>query len=138
MLPVDPGTGDVGTNPQTIIDPVSKVGWIAGFYLQDEWKLTNQLTLNYGFRFDQMWQFVNTNQLSPRVNMIYTPWDGTKIHAGYARYFTPPPQALAKPDQHAFVSQHNPATGDLAEQSGVARAVARVRRRRKRKISAVF
>jgi outer membrane receptor protein involved in Fe transport len=97
VLPVDPGTGDVGTNPQTIIDPVSKVGWIAGFYLQDEWKLTNQLTLNYGFRFDQMWQFVNTNQLSPRVNMTYTPWDGTKIHAGYARYFTPPPQALASP-----------------------------------------
>ena len=69
VLGMDPDTGDTSTNPFTIIDPVSKVGWIAGFYLQDEWKLTDQLTLNYGFRFDQMWQFVNTNQLSPRVNL---------------------------------------------------------------------
>jgi len=105
VLPVDPGTGAVGTIPMTIIDPVSKVGWIAGFYLQDEWKLTNQLALNYGFRFDQMWQFVNTNQLSPRVNMVYTPWDGAKIHAGYARYFTPPVQALASStNTFAFVN----------------------------------
>jgi len=105
VLPIDPGTGAVGTIPMTIIDPVSKVGWIAGFYLQDEWKLTNQLALNYGFRFDQMWQFVNTNQLSPRVNMVYTPWDGAKIHAGYARYFTPPVQALASPtNTFAFIN----------------------------------
>ncbi len=102
-------TGATSTNPFTIIDPVSKVGWIAGFYLHDEWKLTDQLTLNYGFRFDQMWQFVNTNQLSPRVNMIYTPLDGTKIHAGYARYFTPPVQALAGPTNTvAFLDTTNP------------------------------
>jgi outer membrane receptor protein involved in Fe transport len=97
VLPVDPNTGDIGTIPTTIIDPVSKVGWLAGFYVQDEWKLTNQLTLNTGIRFDQMWQFVDSNQWSPRVNLIYTPWDGTKIHAGYAQYFTPPVQALAGP-----------------------------------------
>ncbi|MGB8549830.1 MAG: TonB-dependent receptor [Xanthobacteraceae bacterium] len=102
-------TGATSADPFTIIDPVSKVGWIAGVYLQDEWKLTDQLTLNYGFRFDQMWQFVNTNQLSPRVNMIYTPWDGAKIHAGYARYFTPPVQALAGPTNTlAFVNTTNP------------------------------
>ena len=102
-------TGATSADPFTIIDPVSKVGWIAGVYLQHEWKLTDQLTLNYGFRFDQMWQFVNTNQLSPRVNMIYTPWDGAKIHAGYARYFTPPVQALAGPTNTlAFVNTTNP------------------------------
>ena len=108
VLPVDPNTGDTGTVPFDVIDPVSKVGWLAGFYLQDEWKLTNQLTLNYGFRFDQMWQFVNTNQLSPRVNLVYTPWDGTNIHAGYARYFTPPVQALAGPtNTFAFINTTN-------------------------------
>jgi outer membrane receptor protein involved in Fe transport len=108
VLPVDPGTGTVGVVPYTIIDPVSKVGWIAGFYLQDEWKLTERLTLNYGFRFDQMWQFVNTNQLSPRVNLVYTPWEGGSIHAGYARYFTPPVQALAGPTNTlAFINTTN-------------------------------
>ena len=108
VLGMDPDTGDTTTNPFTIIDPVSKVGWIAGFYLQDEWKLTDQLTLNYGFRFDQMWQFVNTNQLSPRVNLVYRPWEGSNIHAGYARYFTPPVQALAGPTNTlAFINTTN-------------------------------
>jgi outer membrane receptor protein involved in Fe transport len=44
-----------------------------------------------------MWQFVNANQLSPRVNLVYKPWETASIHAGYARYFTPPTQALAAP-----------------------------------------
>ena len=107
VLPLDPNTGDIGAIPTTIIDPVSKVGWLAGFYLQDEWKLTNQLTLNAGIRFDQMWQFVNTNQWSPRVNLVYTPWAGTQIHAGYARYFTPPLQALAGPTNTFALHQHD-------------------------------
>jgi len=64
-------------------------------YVQDEWKIANKLTLNFGLRFDQMWQFVNANQLSPRVNVVFKPFEGTTLHAGYARYFTPPQQALA-------------------------------------------
>ena len=48
---------------------------------------TDKLTLNLGLRFDQMWQYVNANQLSPRVDLVYKPIDGTTFHAGYARYF---------------------------------------------------
>ena len=118
VLPVDPATGDPGTTPISIIDPVSKVGWIAGFYLQDEWKLTDQLAFNFGFRFDQMWQFVDTNQLSPRVNLIYTPLEGTKIHAGYARYFTPPVQALAGPT-NTFAFQNTTAQPEIFQNSPV-------------------
>ena len=41
-------------------------------YLQDEWKLTPKLTLNYGARFDVFSSsFDNENQISPRVNLIY-------------------------------------------------------------------
>jgi len=83
--------------PFPITDNNSKFGWIAGIYLQDEWRITNQLILNFGLRFDQMWQYVNANQLSPRFNLVYKPFDGTTFHAGYARYFTPPPQAIAAP-----------------------------------------
>ena len=83
--------------PFTVTDNSSKLGWIAGVYVQDEWKITNQLTVNFGLRFDQMWQYVDANQLSPRVNVVYKPLDGTTLHAGYARYFTPPPQAIAAP-----------------------------------------
>jgi len=83
--------------PFVIDDGTQKLGWIAGLYLQDEWRITDQLTLNSGLRFDQMWQYVDANQLSPRVNLVYKPFAGTTLHAGYARYFTPPPQALSGP-----------------------------------------
>ena len=44
-----------------------------------------------------MWQYVDANQFSPRANLVYKPNNATTFHAGYARYFTPPQQALAAP-----------------------------------------
>jgi len=84
-------------SPFFAVDSTSKLGWLVGFYIQDEWKITNKLTLNLGVRFDQMFQFVDANQLSPRANLVYKPIDGTTLHFGYARYFTPPPQVIATP-----------------------------------------
>src|ERR1022692_1014362 len=45
--------------PFTVTDNNSKFGWVAGVYLQDDWKITDKLTLNAGLRFDQMWQYVD-------------------------------------------------------------------------------
>ena len=87
--------GAVTGPPFTITDDNTKVGWNIGTYIQDEWKLTQQLTLNAGLRFDQLYQFVDANQLSPRIALLYKPLAGTSIHVGYARYFTPPYQAQA-------------------------------------------
>jgi outer membrane receptor protein involved in Fe transport len=42
-------------------------------------------------------QYVVANQLSPRVSLTYKPFAATTFHAGYARNFTPPEQALAAP-----------------------------------------
>jgi outer membrane receptor protein involved in Fe transport len=42
-----------------------------------------------------LYQFVDANQFSPRAAFVYKPFDGTTLHAGYARYFTPPMQAQA-------------------------------------------
>ena len=95
MLPVDPDTGAISPTPFTITDVNSLLGWNIGTYVQDQWKLTNQLTFNYGIRFDQLYQYVDANQFSPRATFIYKPFDGTTFHAGYARYFTPPMQAQA-------------------------------------------
>lgn len=85
-----------------ITDDVHKVGWLAGVYAQDEWKITDKLTLNAGLRFDQMWQFTTANQLSPRASLTYKPFDGTRFHAGYARYFTPPVLVEAAPVNFAL------------------------------------
>ena len=95
VFDVDPDTGNPTGAPRTINDSNSLLGWNLGAYVQDEWKLTSQLTLNYGLRFDQLYQFVDANQFSPRASLVYKPFDGTTIHAGYARYFTPPMQAQA-------------------------------------------
>jgi outer membrane receptor protein involved in Fe transport len=83
--------------PVAINDDVNKLGWLAGVYAQDEWKITNQLTMNAGLRFDQMWQYVDANQLSPRLSFTYKPFEYTTFHAGYARYFTPPVLVEAAP-----------------------------------------
>ncbi len=93
VLPGSPGA--VTGPPFTITDSNSLLGWNIGAYIQDEWKLTNQLTLNAGLRFDQLYQYVDANQLSPRLALVYKPFQGTTFHIGYARYFTPPYQAQA-------------------------------------------
>jgi hypothetical protein len=107
ILLVDPTTGlptDPNNQPVTsFLDQSSKTGFLFGTYIADEWKITNQVTLNYGLRFDQMMQYTNANQLSPRISVTYTPWDGTVFHAGYARYFTPPQLVLAAPVNLALV-----------------------------------
>jgi outer membrane receptor protein involved in Fe transport len=95
VFDVDPTTGNPTGAPFTIVDTNSLLGWNLGAYVQDEWKLTQTLTLNYGIRFDQLYQYVDANQFSPRVALVYKPFDGTTFHAGYARYFTPPMQAQA-------------------------------------------
>jgi outer membrane receptor protein involved in Fe transport len=67
-------------------------GLFAGLYLQDEWTITPKLTVNYGGRFDLFdASFDDEHQISPRLNLIFNPTDSTALHAGYSRYFTPPP-----------------------------------------------
>jgi len=91
VFPVN-GNGDPNGAPETIVDNNRLRGLFAGVYLQDEWKMFSKFTVNYGARFDVFnSSFDNECQLSPRVNMIYQPFDGTALHAGYSRYFTPPP-----------------------------------------------
>jgi outer membrane receptor protein involved in Fe transport len=96
LEPTDAMGNPVDT-PFTVVDSNSKLGWLLGFYVQDEWKITNKLTLNVGIRFDQMYQFIDANQFSPRASLVYTPLPGTTLHLGYARYFTPPSQVIATP-----------------------------------------
>jgi hypothetical protein len=84
--------------PISINDYTSKTGWTAGAYVQDEWRIRDDLTLNTGLRFDQMNQFVSAHQLSPRIALNYTPVADTTVHAGVSRYFTPPMQAQATPN----------------------------------------
>ena len=94
--------------PFAVTDDAAKLGWLAGVYAQDEWKITDRLTMNAGLRFDQMWLYTDANQLSPRVSFTYKPFANTTLHAGYARYFTPPVLVEAAP---ANIALFNGTTG---------------------------
>jgi len=94
-LCLDPSqTCQTSAVPLTIADNGSKHGYNYGFYAQDEWAVTDNLTINYGLRYDAFSAFASGNQLSPRLNGVWKPNDTLTIHAGYARYFSPPPFEL--------------------------------------------
>ncbi len=84
----------VSTVPFSIVDNTGKAGNLESFYVQDEWRISAPLTLNYGLRYDHVDAFIQEQQLSPRINLAYKYSDATAFHAGYSRYFTPPPQEL--------------------------------------------
>jgi hypothetical protein len=84
-------TSTTPTTPIRIVDNHDKYGYFYGFYLQDEWKPIEEVTVNFGGRLDFVNAFKDENQFSPRINVVYKPWDLTTLHVGYARYFTPPP-----------------------------------------------
>jgi outer membrane receptor protein involved in Fe transport len=94
VLPVNGAGVQTSQTPLSIPDNGGKTGYSYSVYLQDEWKLTDDFTLNYGARFDEVDAYDHENQLSPRINAVWKPLDGTTFHAGYARYFTPPPFEL--------------------------------------------
>jgi outer membrane receptor protein involved in Fe transport len=97
--------------PLTIADNGSKHGYNYGFYVQDEWALTDNFTVNYGLRYDAFSAFDAENQLSPRINGVWKPTDNTTIHAGYARYFSPPPFELVASQDVALFDNSTAASG---------------------------
>jgi outer membrane cobalamin receptor len=90
VFPVDDDGKQTG-QPITIADNGAATEWTESAYLQDEWKIIPHVTLNYGARFDHYCGFRCEQQLSPRVNAVFSPPGGFTLHAGYARYFSPPP-----------------------------------------------
>ncbi|WP_264816196.1 TonB-dependent receptor domain-containing protein, partial [Gluconobacter kondonii] len=64
-------------------DGSGKTGMVYGLYLQDEWQPLRDLTINYGLRFDGVSEYTSEHQVSPRVNVVWKPWRGGTLHAGY-------------------------------------------------------
>jgi len=91
-------TDDMGVQlsdvPVVISDSSARTQTQLSAYLQDEWKPLDGVTVNYGLRVDRVAAFRTENALSPRINVVWTPGQGTTLHVGYARYFTPPPFEL--------------------------------------------
>lgn len=94
VLPTDAGGMPVTDQPIGLAISSRKTGGLYGVYVQDEWRILPTVTINAGLRFDAVDEYTHESQVSPRLNIVWKPTDGTTLHAGYARYFTPPPFEL--------------------------------------------
>lgn len=91
VFPADADGNQTSTTPFGIFtgDRVVARTWSA--YVQDEWSIGENWTVNYGLRGDEYKAFGATqSQLSPRVGVVWQAGENTTVHAGYSRYFTPP------------------------------------------------
>ncbi len=115
VFAVDSSGNQSSDAPETVTDDNRKIGYLSSLYLQDEWKVFAPLTVNYGLRFDDVDAYVKEWQLSPRVNLLYKMNEATSLHAGYSRYFAPPPLELVAPaDIQKFQGTTNAPEVDLA------------------------
>ena len=98
--------------PPVLLDYNTDVGQRTfSVYLQDEWHLVDHVLLNYGARFDENDGVRNERQLSPRVNLVWSPPGGFTGHAGFARYFSPAPFELVASSNLAQVAGTTAAPG---------------------------
>ncbi len=94
VLRTDDAGVPLGDSPVLIIDDGARTEWMGSLYLQDEWQLQPDVTLNYGVRLDRFSAYTNAGQLSPRLNAVWQVRPATALHVGYSRYLSPPPFEL--------------------------------------------
>ncbi len=93
--------------PSEVFASIARTGWTYSGWLQDEWKVTPELTVNYGGRFDVVSQFIVGSQVSPRLNAVWQATPTTVLHAGYANLFTPPPFQIGPPENLVQLNNFN-------------------------------
>ena len=94
VLPVDSTGMQTSNTPFTVVDNGDKTERIESVYVQDEYRLLQTLTINFGGRFDHFTAFASGSQFSPRLNVVWQALADTTVHGGYSRYFSPPPFEL--------------------------------------------
>jgi hypothetical protein len=90
-------------------DSVEQTNPNAGFYLQDEWKMSPAFTLNAGLRYDlEFLQTITTdkNNVSPRVGFAWSPYADrrTVMRGSYGLFYDRVP---LRPLANALLSAHN-------------------------------
>jgi len=94
VFPTDASGNPSSNVPISITDNNRLSARTTSLYVQDQWSASDALTLNGGLRYDRIGGYLGESQLSPRLGMVYEVDDDWTLHAGYARYFTPPATEL--------------------------------------------
>lgn len=124
VFPAHANGNQASTTPFAIATHGQVIAKTWAAYIQDEWAIAEDWTVNYGLRGDIYKAFDRTqSQLSPRIGVVWQATPGTTVHAGYARYFTPPAtELISSQDINAFKGTTNAVTNygnnkPLAERS---------------------
>jgi outer membrane receptor protein involved in Fe transport len=102
VFPANADGGQASTAPFAVADDSRKHAHTLGMYVQDQWQVAGNLVVNYGLRADRYSAWLKEGQVSPRVGLVWNATAGTAVHAGFARYFTPPPTELIAPTDIAL------------------------------------
>lgn len=80
-------------SPISFAANVERDAFIGGLYFSHTYPLTEDLVLNYGLRADTFddGMGVSTGQISPRLNLAYSPTETQALRFSYNRLFQPPP-----------------------------------------------
>jgi outer membrane receptor protein involved in Fe transport len=63
--------GQPATNPISLTANLNKINIVFGFYLEDTWKINEQLSVNFGSRWDRVTGLTDASQFSPTINIAY-------------------------------------------------------------------
>jgi outer membrane receptor protein involved in Fe transport len=108
VFPANPDGSQASTTPFNIYTGTNVTARTWAAYVQDQWNISDNWTVNYGLRGDQYEAFRTESQLSPRVGVVWQATDSTTVHAGYSRYFTPPQtELIPTEDIEAFANTTN-------------------------------
>ena len=90
VFPVDANGNQASDLPIRVTANTRATNIVAGIYLNDLWRITDQLRANIGIRWDGLTGFTTGSQFDPTVNLTYEPTSNTTLHGGFARYFQVP------------------------------------------------
>jgi outer membrane cobalamin receptor len=76
--------------PLTVINNAHANNVIGGIYVSDLWRISRQLSVSLGVRWDTLSGFTSGHQVDPSVSFVYRTDSATTFHTGFARYFQVP------------------------------------------------